>query len=390
MASPTCWWAPPGGTEPTTTRGGSTCSWAAPRGSAQIRTGRAKETSSAQAWAGGAVGVGDVNGDGYDDVLLSAPAWDGSQPDEGAAWLFLGDAAGLGSEPTWSFESGQAGAALRALLPAGDVNGDGYADLLLGAPLWDGGEIDGGAVFLFFGAALLPASAPDWTVEGEQAGAELGARGAGGGDLNGDGYGDLVVTAQEWDQTCTDEGAALVFLGGPTGPGAAADLTVYGAADDARLGGAAAFLGDLDGDGYCELAVAAEDFDTGRVWIWAGDPAGPVTEPMWTLSPPATHTPFGSLRAGHRGPNPRALRGGGQDPFTELVMLGGPLIGNYDSHLGMALAGGGDLDGDGYGDLIGGDRDAPVQPGGVSFAWAGGRRASIQWRCGRPAPASRA
>ncbi len=75
-----------------------------------------------------------MNNDGYADVLVGAGRYNNGQPEEGAVYLYLGSALGLSVTPVWMYESDQAGAQLGiAVASAGDVNGDGYADLLAGA-----------------------------------------------------------------------------------------------------------------------------------------------------------------------------------------------------------------------------------------------------------------
>src|SRR5262245_8687948 len=102
---------------------------------------------------------------------------------------------------------------------AGDVNGDGYADGILGAPLYDAGQVDEGAAFIFLGSqvgfASEDSSGADARLESDQAGAELGWSVAGAGDVNGDGFDDVIVGAPfyTFEQGLGPEGAALVFVG---------------------------------------------------------------------------------------------------------------------------------------------------------------------------------
>lgn len=94
--------------------------------------------------------------------------------DAGAAWPLTVDP--LLTAAAWTADGGQVGAALgRALAAAGDVNGDGYSDILVGAPLFDTGLADAGRALLYYGSAAGPATTPSWTVDGAQAGAQLGA-----------------------------------------------------------------------------------------------------------------------------------------------------------------------------------------------------------------------
>jgi hypothetical protein len=96
--------------------------------------------------------AGDVNGDGFADVIVSAPWYDNGQIDEGRAYLYLGSAAGLGATPEWTREGNQQTAYLGwAAGTAGDVNGDGYADTIVGCHRCSHGQTREGQAFIFYG-----------------------------------------------------------------------------------------------------------------------------------------------------------------------------------------------------------------------------------------------
>jgi hypothetical protein len=104
---------------------------------------------------------------------------------------------------------------------AGDVNGDGYADVIVGAEEYNSPTINEGAAFVFLGSAAgildgNPATAAT-RLESDQLAARLGGRVAGAGDVNGDGYADVIVGAEVYDDFHSDEGAAFVFLGSAAG-----------------------------------------------------------------------------------------------------------------------------------------------------------------------------
>ncbi len=174
----------------------------------------------------GVAGAGDVNGDGYADVIVGAFGYDAGQTNEGAAFVFLGSASGVasGSPATAAaqLESDQADAYLGfSVAGAGDVNGDGYADVIVGAHLFDAGKTNEGAAFVFLGSARGVASGNPTTaaaqLESDQENAQLGRSVAGAGDVNGDGYADVIVGAFGYDAGQTNEGAAFVFLGSARG-----------------------------------------------------------------------------------------------------------------------------------------------------------------------------
>ena len=162
-----------------------------------------------------------MNGDGFGDVLVGAHNYNNPTIREGRAYLFLGSS--LGPEPTesWTAESDQAyGFFGISVASAGDVNGDGYGDVVIGSH-YDNGEVDEGRAYLYLGSSSGLAASADWTAESNQTSAYLGNSVASAGDVNGDGYGDLIVGASSYDSGETNEGIALLYLGNggdETGP----------------------------------------------------------------------------------------------------------------------------------------------------------------------------
>lgn len=97
--------------------------------------------------------AGDVNGDGFDEVIVGADRYDNGQENEGAAFVYHGSALGLKTTSGWMGESNQEyGYYGGSVATAGDVNKDGHSDVLIGAPSYDSGEnYDSGVVFLYRG-----------------------------------------------------------------------------------------------------------------------------------------------------------------------------------------------------------------------------------------------
>jgi hypothetical protein len=173
-------------------------------------------------------GAGDVDNNGYADVIVGAPLYDAGEPAEGAAFVFLARDEGTGiadggpSTASSQLESDQDSAKMgQSVAGIGDINGDSFADVIVGAYRYDAGETEEGAAFVFLGsdsgivANGNPANA-DVQLESDQPWAWLGWSVAGAGDVNGDGAPDTIVGAPDYNAGQIKEGAAFVFLSEPT------------------------------------------------------------------------------------------------------------------------------------------------------------------------------
>jgi uncharacterized repeat protein (TIGR01451 family) len=158
--------------------------------------------------------AGDTNGDGYADVIVGANAYNNGQSFEGRAFVYLGSASGLGLSPAWTAESDQEFSAFGiSVATAGDVNGDGYADVIVGAYFYANGQVNEGRAFVYPGSASGLALSPAWTAESDQASGLFGVSVATAGDVNGDGYADLIVGAYAYDNGQANEGRAFLYYG---------------------------------------------------------------------------------------------------------------------------------------------------------------------------------
>jgi hypothetical protein len=248
------------------------------------------ESNQASAFMGFSVAsAGDVNGDGYSDVMVGAYGYDNGQTNEGAAFVYHGSATGINTTPADTLESNQAIAFMGwSEASAGDVNGDGYSDVMVGAPFYVNGQTDEGAAFVYHGSATGINTTPVTTVESNQAGAQMGASVAFAGDVNGDGYSDVIVGAYLYDNGQTNEGRAYVYHGSATGISTTASATVESNQAGAQMGFSVASAGDVNGDGCSDVMVGAYLYDNGEtnegaVFVYHGSVGGIITAPTATM-----------------------------------------------------------------------------------------------------------
>ncbi|HEY9013536.1 MAG TPA: integrin alpha, partial [Gemmatimonadales bacterium] len=144
---------------------------------------------------------------------------------------------------------------------AGDVDGDGYDDVIVGAYANDAGGPDAGRAYVYYGGPMADAAA-DMTLTGTASGDLFGVSVSGARDVNGDGYGDVIVGASANDTGGPNAGRAYVYYGGP-GADVVADLALTGAAAGDLFGNSVSGAGDVNGDGYPDVIVGANADDAG-------------------------------------------------------------------------------------------------------------------------------
>jgi hypothetical protein len=218
--------------------------------------------------------VGDADGDGIADLLVGGWGDADAGSSAGAAWLVAGGQTGsldLGAADA-KFTGEEKGDRAGAAVSGGDTDGDGYADLVVGAYLHDYGSTDAGAAYVILGASLAgdaDLSAADAQVVGEGEGDEAGWSLDAASDMDGDGRDELLVGALVEDAGGTDAGAvylcygpvdSLYDLGG-------ADAKLYGANDGDYAGASVAGVGDTDGDGRGDILLGAPYEDDGGSYL---------------------------------------------------------------------------------------------------------------------------
>ncbi len=319
--------------------------------------------------AGAAVGtIGDLNGDGIAEILVGAPGMEnGALLDAGAAFVVWGSSVAAGVDLDTPFNGDGDGFAIKGqaagdaagttILSIADLNGDGLADILVGAPGNDAGGSNAGAAYVVWGKstdtivslASVAAGTGGFKIIGEDsndaAGSVLGTVA----DLNGDGKAEILIGTPDSALGGANSGAVFVVFGKASGT--AVDLTnvaagvggfvIKGAAQD-DAGAAVSGLGDINGDGKADILVGAPRSDSAYVVFGKADTAAVDLAAV-------------------------ALGTGGFRILAETT-------GDLDS---LSIAGGGDLNGDGISDLVIGaanNSEGGSDAGAVYVVWGGGSK----------------
>lgn len=277
------------------------------------------ESNQASAFFGISVSsAGDVNNDGYNDVIIGARDYDNGQTNEGVAFVYYGSDTGLSVTANWTMESNKPGARFgSSVASAGDVNNDGFDDVIIGAPELSSGQSKEGKVFVYHGSASGLSTTPNWTKESNKAGARMGESVASAGDINGDGYSDIIVGANRWNNTGSNQGRVYVYNGSSSGLSSVESWARQSYTVSAYYGTCVASAGDVNNDGYDDILIAAisngqtGQENEGRIWVYLGSASGLKASPLW-------------MKEGNK----------------------------KNVRLGSSLSSAGDVNGDGYDDII--------------------------------------
>jgi hypothetical protein len=340
--------------------------------------------------------AGDVNGDGYRDIIVGAQGNDAGGTDAGRAYIFFG---GISIDNTADVTmTGEAAGRFfgSTVSTAGDVNGDGYSDVIVGAFLNDAGGTDAGRAYIYFGGTSMDNTA-DVTMTGEAAGDRFGISVSAAGDVNGDGYSDVIVGATLSDAGGTDAGRSYIYIGG-TSMDNTADVIMTGEAANDNFGISVSTAGDVNGDGYSDVIVGANFSDAGgsnagRSYIYFGDASMDNTADV-TMTGVAAGDFFGysvSTAGNVNGDGysdvivgARINDAGGTDAGRAYIYFGGALMDNTADVImtgeaagdlfGSSVSTAGDVNGDGYSDVIVGANanDAGGSNAGRVYVYFGG------------------
>ena len=317
-----------------------------------------------RSYFGGMVsGTGDVNGDSYDDFIVQAMWADPlGRTNAGETHVVYGGPTLPGSGGSMSINALTAtqGVSIpgkyagdhsgQSVSGVGDVNGDGIKDFIIGAPRADPqGRTDAGESYLVYGSASGIGSGGSFDlfslngvngvrIDGRNAGdcyngTYIGIFCAEAGDVNGDGYGDVLVAAEYADsQGMVDSGEAYLIYGkaGGIGTGGVLDLRSLDGTNGVRIESErendksmryVSSIGDINGDGFADIALGNPFHDYGRVYIIYGAPS---------------------------------LGAGGIFRVADIDGINGVLVIGVDpgSTLGLNLSGAGDVSGDGLDDMV--------------------------------------
>jgi len=322
--------------------------------------------------------AGDINGDGYGDVIVGAHGTDaGKGTHQGRAFVYYGGPKGIGATPSLVLTGENRGDEYGRTFDVVDMDGDGINDLLLGASGHTGELSSQGKIYIYRGTKKGLDPNPWFTRAGDKADDEFG-RSLAGADVNGDGHMDLIVgtpglTGAGKGARVTVPGSMFVFNGSAKGLSTTASFKATAAVVGAHLGEGLATVGDANGDGFADVAIGERDYSceggvAGKIILYLGGPNGFSADRTWSM----VGKGFTGLgRSVVRGADlngdgysdfmTSAPSGTGKDGAGVHIFFGGPkgwgdpmLLSVETSSLGTSMFMAGDINGDGAPDLVAG------------------------------------
>jgi hypothetical protein len=319
----------------------------------------------------------DVNGDGFGDLLVAAPgATSGDLGNVGQFWVYFGSAAGLTmapaivKAPTGELEFGN------EPVSAGDVNGDGYGDVMVSGVNDEEGNAN---LYIYLGSPNGPAGSPLILPTGPGQVSTATAT-----DINGDGFSDVVV-AVNGGFFSEDSGSIQVYYGAATGLSATPVALSFTGTMSTGFALRVEAAGDVNGDGFGDVLVSLPDIGTGTVDLYLGSAAGlsgsPIVIPNLAMAPYfAAPVAVGDINAD--GFDDAVFEGAGFPTGTVYVFLGGALglptaptgtitpPAGAAADFGAVVAGAGDINGDGFDDVLVGA--SAYEAVGMVYVYSGG------------------
>lgn len=323
--------------------------------------------------------AGDVNGDGFDDIIIGAKAANFTgQNGSGASYVVFGKGTAFSTTMNVNSLDGTNGfrivdstiyeATGYSVSGLGDINNDGYDDLIIGAPYASTNATQNGAAYVVFGQAGGFSANLDLTsmsisqgfrLDGKYRFDQTGVSVSSAGDVNGDGYDDIIIGADDTDHNGVHSGSAYIVFGKAGGYSATIDLESLNGSDGFRIDGTGnlnpnistfgnsvganvSSAGDINGDGYADLLVGSNfsnfnSTNSGSSYVIYGH-AGDFAANMLTSELDGTN--------------------------------GFRIDGSYNYYMGKANGAVGDINGDGFDDIIVGS--SSISPRGEAYILYGG------------------